>query len=75
MGKSVGSVFHSLGNSALAPKAGHRPAPGPAPHAPGAPLQLGLKGAPTAPYGHPPSFYPSGRQPQQPLGGMPPGPF
>jgi hypothetical protein len=52
MGKSVASAFHGLASSALAPKGGHRPAPGPAPRSPGAPVSLRSSGVPTAPYGH-----------------------
>lgn len=75
LGKSVGSVFHGLGSPAMAPKPGHRLAPGPAPRPPGAPVQLGMKGAPISPYGHMPSVFPGAHPPQQAPGGMAPGPY
>jgi len=52
LGKSVASAFHGLTSSALAPKGGHRPAPGPAPRSSGAPVSLRPSGVPTAAYGH-----------------------
>jgi len=52
LGKSVASAFHGLVSGSLAPKGGHRPAPGPAPRSPGAPVSLRPSGVPTAPYGH-----------------------
>lgn len=52
LGHSVASVFHGMASNSLAPKAGHRPAPGPGPRSPGAPVGLRSSGVPTAPYGH-----------------------
>lgn len=71
LGRSVASVFHGMSSNALAPKAGHRPAPGPAPRSPGAPVGLRASGVPTAAYGHSPSLMP-GKPPQMPPQ-MPPG--
>ena len=73
MGHSVASVFGNMANHSLAPKQGHRPAPGPMAHAPGAPVGLRPSGVPLAPYGHAPAIMPGGPSPKMgaPAPGMP----